>query len=184
DLTTGQFQALPPRPRNSVERLAYSPDGKVLVGAGKELLRWDTANAQQLPSLPGHAPGITWAVCFSHDGKTLASGGADGVVKLWDAESGAVKQTLTGHGPVSSLAFSPKDELLVSGVGGVRANASQAGEVAVWDVASGTELARVEAFNGGVTSVAISADGATLAVGFRDIVPLSNLGAVKPPADR
>jgi predicted Zn finger-like uncharacterized protein len=183
DLTTGQFQALPGKARAIVERLAYSPDGKVLVGAGKELVRWDTTNAQQLPSLPGHAPGIAWAVCFSHDGKTLASGGADGQVKLWDAESGAMKQILPGNkGPVSSLAFSPKDDLLVSGVGGVRANPSQAGVVEVWDVASGTELARVEAFPGGVTSVAVSADGATLAVGVRDIVQLWNLGAVKPRA--
>src|SRR5262249_15525374 len=143
---------------------------------------WDTANSQELPSFPGHAP-ITWTVCFSHDGKILASGGADGLVKLWDAESGALKQTLTGHkGPVSSLVFSPKDELLVSGAGGVRANPSQAGEVEGWDVASGTELARIGGFNGGVTSVAVSGDGATLAVGFRDIIQLWNLAAVKPGA--
>ena len=47
---------------------------------------------------------ITWRpcspcpVCFSPDGKQLASGSEDETVPLWDVETGACVRTLEGHG--------------------------------------------------------------------------------------
>jgi hypothetical protein len=47
-------------------------------------------------------------VAFSPDGKTLASGAADGTVKFWDVATGQVRTYLRGlAGPVSAVAFSP-----------------------------------------------------------------------------
>ena len=53
------------------------------------------------------------ALALSADGRWLASGGTDGVVTLWDVETGRAVTWLTGsYGAVSTLAFSPSGDRL------------------------------------------------------------------------
>ena len=49
-----------------------------------------------LHTLTGHTGGV-WAVAWSPDGTRLVSGGDDGTVRVWEAESGRPLHTLTGH---------------------------------------------------------------------------------------
>jgi len=47
-------------------------------------------------TLTGHSQHVL-SVAISPDGQTLASGGGDNTVKLWEVSTGKLLQTLTGH---------------------------------------------------------------------------------------
>src|SRR5262249_42946792 len=65
-------------------------------------------------------------VAYSPDGMHLASGGDNGVVKIWDAATGQEVRTLQGHGDlIVGLAYSPDGTRLAS--------ASWDRTVRIWD---------------------------------------------------
>ena len=69
--------------------LSFSPDGKMLLstdGNSKNQVHiWDPINGEYRYSFPGHNGSAQDAV-FSPDGKTVASGGDDDLILLWDFE--------------------------------------------------------------------------------------------------
>lgn len=70
-----------------------------------------------------------WAMTFSSDGKWLASGSRDGVVRVWDTTTGKQVRHFPGHNPlVYCVAFSPDKRLLACG---------DAYNIHLWVVATG-----------------------------------------------
>jgi Tol biopolymer transport system component len=114
----------------------------------------------QRVTLKGHAEPVL-SVTFSPDGKTLASGGADRCIKLWDVATGNNTVTLTGEGDRSmSVAFSPDGKTLASG--------SSSGTANLVNLASGKAAVRLPGHTSSVWSVAFSPDSRTLATGSWD----------------
>jgi len=104
-----------------------------------------------------------WTVAFSSDGKTIASGSRDGLVRLWDANTGKpIGQPLHGHkDDISSVAFSPDGKMLVSG--------SEDTTIQIWDVTTGNPIGQsLRGHKEKVWAVAFSRDGKLIASASRD----------------
>jgi WD40 repeat protein len=155
-----------------IEEIQYSPDGKYFASRSKSgILLWNAddlslryAGDSSLPPTPinGHFSPV-YSIAFSPDGKMLASGGTDGYVILWDAETREViGEPFKGQtGFVWSVAFTPDGKTLAS--------ASDDRTVILWDVATRTQIGQpLAGHKGAVISVAFSPDGKTLASGSED----------------
>jgi WD40 repeat protein len=106
-------------PVTVVQALAFSPDGRRLLSAGRDrLLRlWDAETGALVKEMAGHTD-VVFAAAFHPEGRRIASGGRDRVVRIWDAERGEELVRLPGHtNYIFSLAFSPDGATLASGSG-------------------------------------------------------------------
>jgi WD40 repeat protein len=104
-----------------VEHLAFAPDGESLLVACSDptIRRWRFRRSGDLPEpLSGHGSAVA-TLAFSADDRFLASGSADGAIKLWQAETGRELATLNGHRKgVSGLAFLADGRMVSAGLDG------------------------------------------------------------------
>ena len=95
-----------------VSTVSWSFDGTRLATACMDfnIYIWDVETGQRQTELAGHVGFIT-SVAFNHAGNLLASASYDGVVRLWNPDSG---RQLAGHrGSSWQIQFSPDDRYLV-----------------------------------------------------------------------
>jgi WD40 repeat protein len=154
---------------DSVYSVSFSPNGRQLASTSGDNVR--------LWNLPEGAPGPVlehngYVLCLAFSpvvgSNMLASGGFDGIVRLWDVSTQKVLHKLQGHehnvtitpfafspGVISSVAFSPDGSQLVSG--------SYDSTARLWSVASGKPLQVLTGHSSFVLCVAFHPNGKQVA---------------------
>ncbi len=141
---------------------AWSPDGETLaVAAGEKIHLYRAGSHEERLILN---PGVwTPGLAFSPDSRTLACGGRDGVVQLWDVASGDILFSMPAHKKgVNSVAFSPDGRMLAS--------AGNDGMVRLWDSENGGPQGQMIGGAYAIPSVVFTQDSASLAIANGDII--------------
>ncbi|MBL7187157.1 MAG: protein kinase [Phycisphaerae bacterium] len=144
----------------AVSNVVFSPDGERIFSTGYwgAIKEWDPAIKPDVLRVDA------WIdqVAFSPDGKRIAASPANrnGVIKLWDAVSGADIMTLRGHQGRASIAFSPDGRQIVSGGNDKTVN--------VWNALRGVLEMTLTGHTAPVLSVAFSPDGKRIVSGSGD----------------
>ncbi|MET8141625.1 AAA family ATPase [Sphaerisporangium sp. NPDC005288] len=150
--------------------IAFSPDGRTLATSAiydPTVRLWNPADGSLRATLEGNGgdPAFTRAtaltqgvqsLAYSPDGRTLAVGSFEGIVRLWDTRRNSlVGDRLSQPGSVPALAFSPDGRTLATGGGGDTL-------IRLYDLATRKVSATLHAHTAQINDLVYAPDGATL----------------------
>lgn len=132
-----------------VAHAEFSHDGKFIVTRtmDNKVRLWDAGAKKVITQLNDDANSAT----FSPDGKLIADGGTDGVIRLFNGTTGAPVRELQGHnGQVFRAVFSPDGNYLVS--------VGEDNTVRVWKPATGEAVRVLNGHTAAVHEIVFSPD--------------------------
>jgi WD40 repeat protein/serine/threonine protein kinase len=157
DLVEKKERAVLPGHTSDVVLIAFAPDSQALLTKNKDepmvLKLWDATTGKERGVLKGHASDVS-SLAFAPAGPHLATGSRDGVVKLWDLQTGKMLATFANNSGEDLLAFGPDGNAL--------AMTDAVGRLVVWNCARESKQADLE-IAGPVLGIAIAPDGRHLA---------------------
>jgi Tol biopolymer transport system component len=169
DVATGQLitTLINPSQPLGVDRLAFSPNGKVLaVAVGGHVCLWSLATDTLIFNLS--TPGtLINALAFNPDSTLLAAAailGSGNSVLLWDVATGTQVATPLAGIPdvekigIGALAFSPDGKILAAAGGGH-------GSIYLWSIATESLAGTISSTGEGTMPMAFSPDGKFLVAG-------------------
>lgn len=149
-----------------IRRLAYSPDGRWIAGAGTgPIMIWDSQTLQPVAMLSEHRREIE-RIAFSPDGCWLAAAGNDRVLRLWDCRRSPPELMRTIEADeegLTALAFSPDSRRLAFG------NAA----VEIWTIEDDGKATLdfiIDGLHEPPGTIAFSPDGKSLAIAMKIIL--------------
>ena len=121
-------------------------------------LEYWKAGVREVTTFRGHSREV-WCVAFSSDQRTLASGGCDRLVRMWDIETGRLLRSLRGHtNDIRGVQFTPDGSSLITG--------SEDRTIRIWNPTTGEPTKLLFArYDHAVCSISLSPDGLMLARG-------------------
>jgi WD40 repeat protein len=156
---------------------AFSPDGKTFVSGfahGKastgSVSLWDVATRTKVSTFKWHEGGIR-SVAFAPDGRTLASGGEDKVIKLWNVADNTLRTTLKDHpAPVVGLKYGPSGKRLLATSAELSKDTPVSFSLILWELATEKPLTTLKLRSTGAWVFAH--DGKSLAMAQDGVVKL------------
>ncbi|KAK0723108.1 WD40-repeat-containing domain protein [Lasiosphaeria miniovina] len=144
----------------------FSADGKwVATGCNRSAQIYDVQTGEKMCVLQDENIDLNGdlyirSVCFSPDGKYLATGAEDKLIRVWDIAQRTIRNTFQGHEQdIYSLDFARDGRTIASGSGDRT--------VRIWDIETGLNTLTLS-IEDGVTTVAISPDAKLVAAGSLD----------------
>ncbi len=136
-----------------VTALGVSPDGKTISAATEKgsVFLWNSRSLSKIAQSPSHRARVN-SIHFSHDGRFLVSGGADGSMVIRTVSTGRDKFVpVWDNRQIRSIAFFPESFDLVTG--------NDQGEVQIWSSRGRSCMHKISAHNGPVAHLAIAPSG-------------------------
>lgn len=152
--TGRELQAFPPVD-GELRALAFSPDGKLLAGGADQVTLWEVESGRTVPRLSTFKH-WTRTLTFSPDGRRLGAAG-DGL-RVWEVESGKLLSSSQFEMPWGVMALAPNLSVLAAH----EVRAANFG-IVLFDVATGREGRRINAFGWALDDLEFSGDGRFLA---------------------
>lgn len=184
DIGTGKAVRYLTEYKNVDIRTTFSPDGRTLAATGMDgrLHFWDTETWRHwTPTAEDSDQGRprTTLDCDSHfafspDSRWLVMPGYDNAIRIWEARTGKLLNTIHATNFFNSVAFSPDGQRLILGTG------QTAQLLELWDL----EGRRIDSIPENASVLRVSKDGQWLASGnFRTGINVRDLASMKVHAN-
>ncbi|OJJ66294.1 hypothetical protein ASPBRDRAFT_424327 [Aspergillus brasiliensis CBS 101740] len=136
--------------------MSFSPAGDKLAACwGRHGIKiWDTTTFSVQVSISAQWSGV-FGIVFSPNGKQIATGSAISEVQLWDAASGALRQTLRDDEDGYIVPFCFLSDNVTIAVGSKN-------KVWLWDTATGSRTGILDGHDTNVTALIFSDDGKSM----------------------
>jgi WD40 repeat protein len=157
DVSSGRETPFAEQMPKKHHRLTIDPDGKRLyIAYAGGLEERDLKTLRLLRRFDDPPDKDVEVLAASGNGKYVATGGWDKLVRVWDRSTGQALHSLKGHAEaVKSLSFSPDGKTLAS--------TSYDSTIRLWDSATGKEVRSWKAHERGGQALFYSPDGKTMA---------------------